>query len=297
MLIIHGWRGGIRRGFCAPAAAMLLVMAAPVRAIAEVAVLVTEHVDLRVTDDPGRTNRLGLEVVDEDRRVVYPPEQVVLVANERARLILPAGTPFGEEGADFFALPQSQDPDLLYLGVSAEGLSVNTFADGPSLRLKSIEGPGRFFVWQASAFGDLDVRIDSGNGVGNEDALTPIAGSHEHANWGFTSPGVYKVTFEVHARIRGETTNRVSLPAPVTFHVRPLPQGPGEVRAARLAEGGHLDFEVVGTPGAVYTLESSDDLRAWTEAGTVAIPAFESVAPVTWPVRGARLFARVRRLP
>lgn len=186
--------------------------------------LTNQHVDLRVLYDATATNRLSLVALDEDSHTGHAADETVLIVPETARLALPEGTPFGAAGAPLWVLPQSQNPALLYLGISAEGIPANTFSNGSlGLQLKSVRGPGNFFLWQASQFGGFDVRMNSADGVGATDATSPLVGSHEHFNWGFTAPGVYQLTFQVTARVAGEATNTTSLETTSRFHVLPLP--------------------------------------------------------------------------
>jgi surface-anchored protein len=186
--------------------------------------LTNQHVDLRVLYDANATNRLSLVALDKDTHTSHPADETVLVVPESARLSLPDGTPFGAAGAPIWVLPQSQNPDLLFLGISAEGIAANAFSNGSlGLQLKSVNGPGNFFLWQASQFGGFEVRMNSADGISAADATTPLVGSHEHFNWGFTAPGIYQITLQASARIAGETTNTTSLDTVFTFHVLPLP--------------------------------------------------------------------------
>jgi hypothetical protein len=90
---------------------------------------------------------------------------VVLVVAEAAKTPLPAGTPFGAEGAPLWILPASQDPTLLYLGLSAEpptltgrpGIPSGVFNGNLTFRLKAVDGPGQFILWQNPSPGVFDI--------------------------------------------------------------------------------------------------------------------------------------------
>lgn len=186
--------------------------------------LTTEHVDLRVVyqaDDP--TNKLALVVRDDDHGVSYRSNEVALVVAENARLILPGDLPpFGSAGDPLWILPQTQNPALLYLGLSTEGVPAGLFPAGPVLFLRAVHGPGHVFVWQAS-LGGLEVRVNSRDGLDDNDVIPLVAGSHSHWNFGFTTNGVYELVFEVQGRRTGGETNDFSLPTPIRFEVQPLP--------------------------------------------------------------------------
>jgi surface-anchored protein len=194
----------------------------PSQAGTDRATLTNEHIDFKIVYH-AETNHLELVVRDEDRGVDHAADQVILELAESARILLPPGTPFGPENAPFWVMPQSAAPDLLYAGFSAEGLSPVIFQTPLDVRLIRVEGPGQFYAWQASAFGGLDVRMNSADGVTEADATTPLAGSHEHFNFGFSASGVYRVTMRAFGRDSQAATNVVSPESTFLFHVLPLP--------------------------------------------------------------------------
>lgn len=208
-----------------PGGLMLGVVAAGATAPDRVR-LTIQHVDIRMVYQPqDPTNKLGIVVVDDDAGRAYRSNEVALVVAESARLALPAGTPFGSEGEPLWVLPQSQDPELLYLGLSAEGLPPGQLAGDLELRLLATDGPARFFAWQASSTG-LEVRMNAADGLTAEDRTRLVVGSHEHLNLGFSEPGVTYVVFQVVGRRVGVETNDFSLPTPLRFEVEPLPPPP-----------------------------------------------------------------------
>ncbi len=186
--------------------------------------LVNEHVDIKIVYQPEADHPLAIMISDDDHGRVYSPEEVVLVVADSAQWSLPAGTPFGDEGAPMWILPQSQDPNLLYLGFSAEGVPSSVFPTPFAFTLKHKQGPGEVFVWQVGGVGGLDVRINSCDGLTASDFVTPVAGGHEHFNYGFTSNGVYRLTFVVTGQRQGDTNLLASAETTLTFKVLPLPE-------------------------------------------------------------------------
>lgn len=186
--------------------------------------LTTEHVDLWVVyqpDDP--TNKLALVIRDDDHRVAYRSNQVTLVVAETARWELPGDfPPLGNAGDPLWILPQTQDPRLLYLGLSTEGVPTAVFPSGLNFYLRAVQGPGYFFAWQ-SGLGGLDVHWNSRDGLDESDLIRFPAGSHSHWNFGFTTNGAYDLVFEIQGRRAGVPTNDFSLLTPVRFEVEPLP--------------------------------------------------------------------------
>ncbi|MCW5558881.1 MAG: choice-of-anchor M domain-containing protein [Verrucomicrobiae bacterium] len=252
--------------------------------------LAAEHVDLRVLYTAEATNPISFVARDEDHHINYSTNECVLLVNEGGKLTLPAGTPFGNEGDLLYVLPQSQNPDLLYLGISTEGIPGGVFSGNLNVRLKSVAGPGSFYVWQASSFGDFDVKMNSADGITDADQTTPLIGSHEHYNWGFTAPGVYQVTFQITGRRAGDTADLASPLTTFTFHVLPLPVESATLRIAQIAANGDLQVEVSGDAGATFSVETSSDLKAWAPLQPVTLTG--STAIVTVPVAGAKQFVR-----
>jgi surface-anchored protein len=189
--------------------------------------LLTSHVDIRVVYQPAdETNKLAVVVRDDDHGHTYLSNEVALVAVEAARLTLPPGTIFGEEGEPFWVLPQSQNPELLYLGLSGDSLPGGTFGGDLDLRLLEVRSPGHFFLWQAGAFGGFDVRMNTADGLTAADQVFVPAGGHAHYNWGFTTNGVYEVVLQAFGQRVGIATNDFSLPTALRFEVEPLPPEP-----------------------------------------------------------------------
>ncbi|MDX1952397.1 MAG: choice-of-anchor M domain-containing protein [Verrucomicrobiota bacterium] len=181
-----------------------------------------EHIDVSIKYKPEAIAKLDFELFIERTRFVSLTN-AVLVAREEAQLTLPGGTPFGEEGDSIWILPQSQNTSLLYMGFSAEEIPLGIF-DGPlEVQLVSVDGPGNFFMWQSTSVGNLEIKMNTRDGIGPEDKTVPFIGSHEHVNWGFSTNGIYKVTFLATGRRMGEETNVFSEPQTLVFHVLPLP--------------------------------------------------------------------------
>jgi surface-anchored protein len=115
-----------------------------------------------------------------------------------------------------WVLPETQDPDLLWPGLSTEELAPGTFTgDAVTLKLSQVRGPGRFSVFTEGATGTPEILFDSGDGLPDASAL--IAGGHRHASWAFSAPGTYRLTFQVSARLTG---GQAVAPATATYLFR-----------------------------------------------------------------------------
>ncbi len=124
-----------------------------------------------------------------------------------------------QPGEPFWILPQNAGTGALPLGIATER------ADGGRLcswnpqdhrgadnadrwfevRLTGVRGPeeGDFALWQADGISPPVVFMSTQEGgVGDDDVFYISAGSHVHANWGFTQPGLYAVSFRVSTVVR-----------------------------------------------------------------------------------------------
>jgi surface-anchored protein len=189
--------------------------------------LTNEHCDIRVVFNAEGTNKLEFQIRDSDRGFNYSPDEVVLTATEASRLTLPGDfPPLGSAGDPLWVLPATQDPEVLYLGFSGDGIPSGVF-DGPvEIRLLSVSGSGDFFVWQTGGTGALEFQMNSADGLDEVDAVPLHPGGHSHHNWGFTSNGVVTLTLQATARLTGASTNETSSPTDIVFHVLPIPDPP-----------------------------------------------------------------------
>ncbi len=249
--------------------------------------LYQDHVDLRIQYHPGETNELELVLRDRDRATNYPATNVVLVVREGAQTSIPSGfEQFGEPGSPLWILPASQDPGLLFLGISGEGLPFGVFAAPPVIRLREVRAPGWFFLWQFDPSGGLNMLLDTRTGIGPGSLVRPSLGGHGHYNWGFSSNGWYEVTFQVEGRLAGASTNLTASPNTLLFAVEPLPLVPP--MAALLSvigvQNGVLLCQLTGTPGQRYGVEQSEDLIHWTPGSVVV--AQPDPTPISVPLPG-----------
>jgi surface-anchored protein len=252
--------------------------------------LTVEHVDLAVLYDASAPNPLSIVARDENARINYQTNETVLVVAEAAKISLPSGTPFGPEAAPLWVLPQSQNPALLYLGLSAEGIAPGAFTGNLTFRLLGLDGPGQFYLWQASQFGGFDIQMNSADGISEADSHAQIIGSHEHFNFGFSTNGIYHLTFQASGRLAGQTTNLVSPEATFTFRVLPLPSNATPVniqlRQAHVASNGDFAVDVVGAADKTVEIQATEDFGQWSAVGNMTIRA--SPQRITIPAGAAR---------
>lgn len=165
--------------------------------------------------------------VDGQSEVRLDPDEVTFHVEEATRTVVPAGAEYaflGTAGADVWIAPQDQPAGaVLWPGVSTEGVPPG-FVNGDqiALRLESVSGPGVVNIYQTEA-GNQPVRRLSSTG---SDFRTWTLGSdqHMHANWAFSAPGTYSLTFSARATING---TQVSSLQTYTFLVGDFPSAVG----------------------------------------------------------------------
>jgi len=137
------------------------------------------------------------------------PMTSIFRVKEEAETVVPDDPAFsllGNPGTTIWVIPESYDPEIVYLGIGAPLLGRDIFSGGLSnrgqvtMRLIEVRGSGpaaggTLTMWQ-SGFPPR-IHFSTADGIGPEDALNAItANFHAHYNWAFTQPGLYRVTFE-----------------------------------------------------------------------------------------------------
>lgn len=165
-----------------------------------VTTLSSGHVDIFEVHYDSAVNpvKFALHVHDDEGGGHYEPADVILQVNESSLFSSPAGLT-SVLGATAYILPSTQESDMLYGGVSADG-PIGIFRNNRfSVRMVSagLSNPGNFVLYRFSGGGALQVGLQAiGRTLAVSEFTVPIGG-HEHWNWGFSDPGIY--TFEMKA--------------------------------------------------------------------------------------------------
>lgn len=191
--------------------------------------LSNQHMDFRLRYDSAATgsNRLNV-VLGYDPGQTASNTQAYIVGGMNAQLAVPGNPNFaflGSPGSPIWILPQSQNITLPYLGISAEDIPNGVFTNSMELELVSVEGPGNFFAWSVSGAGNPpNIKFIATNGIVSTqfNKATPSVGSHEHNNWGFSTNGLYRVTFRANGKFIGDATNTLGRDVAWAFQILPL---------------------------------------------------------------------------
>jgi surface-anchored protein len=182
-----------------------------------------------VTLDKGHVDVVDVEYADggfelhihADAHGELDPADTLLGVLPKAKTTVPNDPAYaflGAPGRPVWILPQVEDPDLLFPGLSTAELEAGVFSgDQVTLTLCGVSGPGKLSVFTTDGVGNPSVVFNSRNGL--PDATTLPVASHQHANWAFSAAGTYRVTFHVTARLAANNQVVTSEPTTVTFKV------------------------------------------------------------------------------
>ncbi|CAM3362213.1 choice-of-anchor M domain-containing protein [Kibdelosporangium persicum] len=175
------------------------------------------HID--VVDVEYADGEFELHVHHEEQE--YDPADVLLRVPAAAKATVPDDPAYaflGAPGKSVWILPQAEDPELLFAGLSSEELEAGVFTgDQVTLKLCAVSGPGKVSVFTTDAVGAPGVVFNSRDGLPDATALT--VGGHQHANWTFSAAGTYRFTFVATARLAADNSVVTSAPTTVTFRV------------------------------------------------------------------------------
>lgn len=219
-----------------------LVFSAPSGRSAEL--ITNGHYDLNVTF----SNNVGwaFNWYNFDNEARIPSPLIDIAVMEAARTTVP-GNGFSALGASpgdpVWILPQTQTPDITFLGYRMADADPNEFFalfGTPIVGLKVTEvrgsGPDRggFFSGYQTGLGTPTFQYTSADGFDNNDAIAVPLGAHAHYSWAFTKPGEYQVNFEAEGDHRtGGATNGSGA---FTFFV------PGGMTNLHILDGDHASF-------------------------------------------------------
>ncbi len=199
--------------------------------------------------------QLSLKIKDDTGGppVVRDPADVLFQALPGSAVTVPENPTFaflGNPGDTVHVLPMTQNQSLLWPGWSTERLSSGVFQNNRlDFKLLSVDGPGRFVLYQTAGFGSVIIQANSNDGL--PDTWTTPTGSHVHANWAFGALGRYTLTFEVSGTLL-DGTPVTTRPVAYEFHVGDLPADPATTLSIT---GMQSEYE----PGDTVTLTAVQD--------------------------------------
>jgi len=276
--------------------------------------LVTGHYEIHLDYMPGGADpdagwRFSVSYDEDDDFstaagvVRMEPEAVTLLVGPAAARVVPdpAGVfaRFGTPGSPLWVLPQTQVDGALFLGVRttmAAGLfqarvggNYTPSSQGSvSLRLVSVEGTGpdaggKFATWKVESFGQAVFSFDTTDGITTADEIPTIpVSSHTHYNWGFTKPGLYRVTFEASGKLMPNHGNVVTTARKTFTFAVPFSSAVGDGGQLRVVESGNAPLLLLAGTAAGVAYRTD---RGMLEARTVAGASSSALAGAVWESR------------
>ena len=168
------------------------------------------HLDVRLTQAAGENGTTyGLAVKDDSltaarTSVLRTLGSTTLAVAPNARFVRPASLSdasydvLGPVGTATYVLPETQNSDIVWPGLSTEGIDYAALPEGADLTLHLAQAPAgaRVAFFQGGTFGaGAKVHFDSTKGDG---VVHTTEATHMHGNWVFSAPGTYRI--EVGAR-------------------------------------------------------------------------------------------------
>ena len=182
----------------------------------ESAVVDTGHVDIGPRMVDGQWS-VALRDDSGAHPVWRDPDRTVLRVSDAALMAAPTGSDYAfmgaQAGEQYYVVPQTQNPDVVWLGWNTQDPGVVSAIDrGATMRIGSVSGPGRTWMFlQDGTFGKPRLLVDGQSGQAQD--VWVDASTHVHANWVFTAPGVYTAALTFSAR----TTDGQQLSASTTL--------------------------------------------------------------------------------
>ncbi len=182
----------------------------------ESAVIGTGHVDIGPRMVDGQWS-VALRDDSGAHPVWRDPDRTVLRVSDAALMAAPTGSDYAfmgaQAGEQYYVVPQTQNPDVVWLGWNTQDPGVVSAIDrGATMSIGSVAGPGRTWMFlQDGTFGKPRLLVD-GQSEQAQDVWVD-ASTHVHANWVFTAPGVYTAALTFSAR----TTDGQQLSASTTL--------------------------------------------------------------------------------
>lgn len=221
------------------------------------------------------------------------PERTVLHLGDAAVLPAPDGPDYEflgvEPGTPLYVVPQTQAPDVVWLGWNTQDPQVvDEIAGGASLRLDGLDGPGELTVFlQEGVTGPPNVLWNSGDPLPQE--LWMEVNSHVHANWVFTEPGIYRLDVAMLAELNDGTSveDESTLVFAVGQDTDPA-DGFGAVTDGSTADGAGGEPAADGGPtsdgGASTDTSSAEDSAGVPDAPGASASSSDSSGPsvVVW---------------
>ncbi len=236
-----------------------------------------------------------------DQPVWRDPNETVLVVKDEALLAAPTDEAYSfmgaAEGEEWYVIPQTQNPDVVWLGWNTQDPGVTSMIDrGATMSIGPVRGPGKSWMFlQNGTFGEPLLLVD-GQKNESQDVWVDV-NTHVHANWVFTEAGVYTAALTFSAdtldgeHLTASTTLRFAVGSSTSTDeafaaaspgsgdarsgadAEDSGEGAGEAGAQSGDEAGATGSSVAGEGAGTDTGTGASSDRIWWALGIVVIAA------------------------
>ena len=228
------------------------------------------ELDMEVVYEEGEWE---LALLDEANERELEPDEALLQGVPATRQLVPEDPGFGflgTAGGSVWVLPQDELEGVLFLGVAGDEIQAGVFEnDAVALQLVSVRGPGEVSFYSVDEFGSPNVFFNTADGLDASDVFPVSVGGHSHQNWGFTSPGVYKLGLQASGTL---TSTGASIQSDVVEFAFELLPATSELSIVQTENGG-LILSWPTMTGTVYQLQATSafDGSEWVSEGEALI--------------------------
>lgn len=181
------------------------------------------HVDLGLLLADGQPQFLARD--DSAETPVWrQPDDVVFQVGDNALLTLPEDKAFSfvgaEPGSQVWVVPQTEQAEVPWLGWNTQAPSLEENVErGVNMEFLGHQGPGEFSLFLQNG-GFEEPQLLWSTATGDSEDFWVDLGTHTHANWVFTEPGIHQVRVRMSGEGAGESTgSEVAAEATLTFAV------------------------------------------------------------------------------
>lgn len=181
------------------------------------------HVDLGLLLSEGQAEFLARD--DSAETPVWrQPEDVVFQVGDNALLTLPEDKAFSfvgaEPGSQVWVVPQTEQADVPWLGWNTQAPSLaDNVERGVTMEFLGHQGPGDFSLFLQNG-GFEEPQLLWSTATGDSEGFWVDLGTHTHANWVFTEPGIHQIRVRMRGEGAGESAgSEVAAEATLTFAV------------------------------------------------------------------------------
>ena len=181
------------------------------------------HVDLGLLLVDGQAQFLARD--DSAATPVWrDPADVVFDVGDNAQLTLPEDKVFSfvgaKPGSQVWVVPQTEQADVPWLGWNTQAPSLTDNVErGLTMEFLGHQGPGEFSLFLQNG-GFEEPQLLWSTATGATDGFWVDLGTHTHANWVFSEPGIHQVRVRMSGQGAGESAGSdVAAEATLTFAV------------------------------------------------------------------------------